>query len=66
MIINPTISIKERIVGIMAILVKWLTHWSVKPTCVGSIPTYRPIRQLVILSPIAFFYIKTLELKKGK
>ena len=27
----------------MADVVKWLTHWIVVPTCVGSIPTIRPI-----------------------
>ena len=29
---------------VMAELVKWLTHWIVVPTYVGSIPTIRPMR----------------------
>ena len=28
---------------VVADMVKWLTHWIVVPTCVGSIPTVRPI-----------------------
>lgn len=30
------------ITNVLADLVKWLTHWIVVPTCVGSIPTIRP------------------------
>lgn len=57
------ISVKDRNIGILAILVKWLTHWSVKPTCVGSIPTYRPKKQLVTLLPIVFFFIFITSIK---
>ena len=31
------------LIVIMAVLVKWLTHWFVDPAYVGSIPTYRPL-----------------------
>ena len=30
------------ITNVLADLVKWLTHWIVVPTYVGSIPTIRP------------------------
>ena len=36
------ILIYDRIINVMADVVKWLTHWIVVPTCVGSIPTIRP------------------------
>ena len=38
------ILIYDRIINVMADVVKWLTHWIVVPTCVGSIPTIRPIK----------------------
>ena len=34
--------IYDKITSVLADLVKWLTHWIVVPTYVGSIPTIRP------------------------
>lgn len=36
--------ITDIITNVLADLVKWLTHWIVVPTYVGSIPTIRPIK----------------------
>ncbi len=36
----------DMILNVMAELVKWLTHWIVVPTCMGSIPIFRPIMLL--------------------
>ena len=41
----------------MADVVKWLTHWIVVPTCVGSIPTIRPMKKLS-LEFQGFFIVK--------
>ena len=35
-------TIYDKITNVLADLVKWLTHWIVVPTYVGSIPTIRP------------------------
>ena len=47
----------------MADVVKWLTHWIVVPTCVGSIPTVRPIENIKKLK-YASFSISTKKVKR--
>ena len=38
----------------MAVVVKWLTHRIVDPTCVGSIPISRPMKSYIIVVYIKF------------
>lgn len=40
--LSMSVVLNNYLLILMAILVKWLTHRSVKPTCVGSSPTYCP------------------------
>ena len=42
----------------MADVVKWLTHWIVVPTCMGSIPIIRPIiKNYSYTFVYEFFYV---------
>ena len=52
MLTNQTIY--DKITNVLADLVKWLTHWIVVPTYVGSIPTIRPRLKLKKLKYASF------------
>ena len=58
MLTNKTIH--DKITNVLADLVKWLTHWIVVPTYVGSIPTFRPIKDLSIVQCLNKNIIKIL------
>ena len=54
----------------MAELVKWLTRQIVALVCVGSIPTFRPIKNNTALKPIKIKGLRAFlcfyNLKKGQ